>query len=59
MGGTAVAIDSYAHGSFILTPVEFLKLNVLEGIGSFYGTHPWYNISQNNVKFVNVYNLYF
>lgn len=41
VGSIAVAIDSYAHGSFILTPIEFLKLNVIEGIGSFYGTHPW------------------
>lgn len=42
VGSSAVAIDSYAHGSFILTPLEFLKYNVLNEIGSFYGSHPWY-----------------
>ena len=38
------AVDCFMHGSFVLTPIEFLKVNVLEEIGSFYGTHPpyWY-----------------
>lgn len=42
VGSIAIVIDSYAHGSFILTPLEFLKYNVLNEIGSFYGFHPWY-----------------
>lgn len=42
VGAAAVALDSYAHGSFVLTPVEFVKANIVDGIGSFYGEHPWY-----------------
>lgn len=37
-----VALDSYFHGSFIVAPLEFFKVNVLEDIGSFYGSHPFY-----------------
>lgn len=36
------ALDSYFHGSFIVTPYEFFKFNVLRGVGSFYGSHPWH-----------------
>lgn len=42
VGGAAVALDSYAHGTFIVTPVEFIKANVVENVGSFYGEHPWH-----------------
>ncbi|XP_037030520.1 GPI mannosyltransferase 3 [Bradysia coprophila] len=42
VGGASVAIDYLAHGSFILTPIEFLKVNVWQEIGIFYGTSPWY-----------------
>ncbi|CAO1395837.1 unnamed protein product [Diamesa hyperborea] len=42
VGGALVALDSYFHGSLIITPWEFLKVNVFDEIGSFYGTHPWY-----------------
>lgn len=41
-GGALAALDSYFHGSFIVTPYEFFKVNVLNGIGSFYGSHPFY-----------------
>ncbi len=41
VGGVSVGIDYLAHGSFILTPIEFLKVNVLQEIGIFYGTSPW------------------
>jgi len=41
-GALLAALDSYIHGSFIITPYEFFKVNVLDGIGSFYGIHPWY-----------------
>lgn len=37
-----IALDSFFHGSFIVTPYEFFKVNIFEGVGSFYGTHPWY-----------------
>lgn len=42
VGGIAIALDTYAHGSFIITPVEFFKLNVLHQIGNFYGSQPWH-----------------
>lgn len=42
VGAVAVSIDTYAHGSLILTPIEFLKVNVIEDIGTFYGYHPWH-----------------
>jgi len=42
VGGLLLALDTYLFGSLIVTPWEFLKVNVLEEIGSFYGTHPWY-----------------
>lgn len=38
--------DSYLHSgspwNIIITPYEFFKANILNEIGSFYGTHPWY-----------------
>ncbi|XP_062561074.1 GPI mannosyltransferase 3 [Armigeres subalbatus] len=42
VGTFAVAVDSFIHGSLLLSPYEFLRFNVLKGIGSFYGEHPWY-----------------
>lgn len=42
VGSVGVAIDSYVYGRFIVTPYEFFKLNVLENVGGFYGTQPWY-----------------
>lgn len=42
IGGLLTGLDSYIHGSLIITPYEFFKVNILDGIGSFYGTHPWY-----------------
>jgi GPI mannosyltransferase 3 len=41
-GGVLAGLDSYLHGSFVVTPYEFFRANIFEGIGSFYGTHPWY-----------------
>lgn len=37
-------IDSYLYGYLVFTPWNFLKFNVFEGVGSFYGSHPiyWY-----------------
>lgn len=37
-----IGIDSYASNQLLITPWEFFKLNVLEDIGSFYGTHTWH-----------------
>jgi GPI mannosyltransferase 3 len=42
VGAVFTAIDCYMYGRFIITPWEFVKLNVFEGIGSSYGTHKWY-----------------
>uniref|UniRef100_A0A0A9XRR6 Mannosyltransferase n=1 Tax=Lygus hesperus TaxID=30085 RepID=A0A0A9XRR6_LYGHE len=44
VGGACVALDSYMHGSLVVTPWNFFKINVLKDIGSFYGTHDplWY-----------------
>ncbi|XP_050069537.1 GPI mannosyltransferase 3 [Anopheles maculipalpis] len=41
-GALCVSVDSYFHGSVVFTCYEFLKYNVLKGVGSFYGEHPWY-----------------
>lgn len=42
VGSVCVAFDSYAHGSFIVTPFEFFRVNAFLGIGSHYGTHNWH-----------------
>lgn len=42
MSTFAIAVDCFAHNSFLITPWEFFKANVWHDIGSFYGTHPWY-----------------
>lgn len=41
VGAISVGVDYLAHGSLIFTPIEFLKVNVLQEIGSFYGASPW------------------
>lgn len=40
--GLSILIDSLAHGSFIITPFNFLKTNLFQGISSNYGSHPWH-----------------
>uniref|UniRef100_A0A1B0GNQ9 Mannosyltransferase n=1 Tax=Phlebotomus papatasi TaxID=29031 RepID=A0A1B0GNQ9_PHLPP len=37
-----VGVDFLGHGSLIFTPLRFFRLNVLQDIGSFYGSQPWY-----------------
>nr|CAD7198176.1 unnamed protein product [Timema douglasi] len=39
-------LDTFFYGRWIFTPWNFLKVNILSGIGSFYGSHPvyWYFI---------------
>lgn len=40
--GLGIGVDYLVYGDLVLTPVNFFKVNVLENIGSFFGTHPWY-----------------
>ncbi|XP_055636618.1 GPI mannosyltransferase 3 [Toxorhynchites rutilus septentrionalis] len=42
VGVITVAIDSFFYGSLLFSSFEFARFNVLRGIGSFYGEHPWY-----------------
>lgn len=42
VGTISIAIDSYAHGALVVTPLEFFKANIVENIGSFYGSLPWH-----------------
>ncbi|CAG0910228.1 unnamed protein product, partial [Cyprideis torosa] len=37
-----VELDTLFHGSFLISALEFFKVNILRGLGSFYGTHPWF-----------------
>lgn len=37
-----VGLDSFYYGRFVCTPLEFFKFNVIEGIATFYGAHPWH-----------------
>lgn len=38
------AVDSVFYGTLTLTPLNFINLNVVKGVASFYGSHPfhWY-----------------
>lgn len=42
VGSIVIGLDSYAHGTLLITPIAFFKFNVLEGVASFYGTQPWH-----------------
>ncbi|GAB0090424.1 Mannosyltransferase [Sergentomyia squamirostris] len=42
VGTLGIGIDYFGHGSLVFTPLRFFKVNVLENIGSFYGSQPWY-----------------
>lgn len=41
---TSTLVDSICHGDFVITPLEFLKANIFNQVGSFYGSEPllWY-----------------
>lgn len=41
-GAIALYADYWLYGDLVITPWNFFKVNVLEGIGGFYGSHPWY-----------------
>lgn len=45
-------IDSYAHGSLIVTSYEFFKVNIFQGIGAFYGSNPWHWYLSNGIPVV-------
>lgn len=38
----AMGIDSIVYRKLTIAPWNFFQLNVLQNIGSFYGTHPWH-----------------
>lgn len=40
--GLGVGVDYLMYGDLVLTPVNFFKANILNNIGTFYGSHPWY-----------------
>lgn len=46
IGGTvglvSIVIDSLCHGELVVSQWEFLKMNVLQNIGSWYGSQPWH-----------------
>ncbi|CAG9772532.1 unnamed protein product [Ceutorhynchus assimilis] len=48
----STTLDSLVHGSFIVTPYNFLKTNVFQNIASNYGTHPWHWYLSNGIPTV-------
>ena len=42
MLGFSVIIDSWFYGKLIFVQFKFLQFNVLNNVGAFYGSHPWY-----------------
>ncbi|KAG5881606.1 hypothetical protein JTB14_030303 [Gonioctena quinquepunctata] len=38
----SILLDTWVHGTFVVTVYEFIKFNLVEDIGSFYGTQPWH-----------------
>lgn len=42
--GLNVALDSYFHDNLIFTPYNFFKVNIMDGVNTFYGSHDflWY-----------------
>lgn len=37
-----IAFDSYYYGQVVVTPYEYFRANLVDGIASNYGTSPWY-----------------
>lgn len=37
-----ILIDYHFYGRLVVVPYNFLMFNVIEGGGSFYGSHPWH-----------------
>lgn len=42
IAGSAILDTTLLYGRWILTPLNFLRVNVLEGISLFYGSSPWH-----------------
>ncbi|XP_061203440.1 GPI mannosyltransferase 3 [Neopsephotus bourkii] len=40
--GTSLIIDRVFFGEWVLVQLNFLKFNVLQNFGTFYGSHPWH-----------------
>ncbi|NXV68438.1 PIGB mannosyltransferase, partial [Molothrus ater] len=40
--GTSLIIDRVFFGEWVLVQLNFLKFNVLQNLGTFYGSHPWH-----------------
>ncbi|XP_040535911.1 GPI mannosyltransferase 3 isoform X2 [Gallus gallus] len=40
--GTSLMIDRVFFGEWVLVQLNFLKFNVLQNLGTFYGSHPWH-----------------
>ncbi|KAG0360127.1 glycosylphosphatidylinositol anchor biosynthesis [Podila minutissima] len=40
--GSAILDSTLLYGHWIMTPLNFLRVNVLEGISLFYGSSPWH-----------------
>lgn len=47
-----ITVDSFFYGCFTLTLWNFLNLNVVKGISSFYGSHPMYWYLQQGIPVV-------
>ncbi|KAG1684044.1 GPI mannosyltransferase 3 [Nymphon striatum] len=37
-----IIIDRICFGTWVIVPYNFLKFNLVHGIGTFYGNHPWH-----------------
>ncbi|KAF9956225.1 hypothetical protein BGZ65_002897 [Modicella reniformis] len=40
--GTAILDSTLLYNEWVLTPINFLRVNVLQGISLFYGSSPWH-----------------
>ncbi|KAI5742098.1 hypothetical protein M8J77_003107 [Diaphorina citri] len=40
--GPSILLDSWFHGSFTLTPWNFLSRNIISGVSAHYSTQPWF-----------------
>jgi phosphatidylinositol glycan class B len=37
-----IALDFLFYNEFVFTPLNYLKLNLIDGMASYFGTEPWY-----------------
>ena len=50
MVGTGILIDRWFYGDWVLTMWNYLKLNLIEGRASGFGTSPWYYYVTETIK---------